>query len=281
MAELGTSPAVLTVLELRPEPTRRVPWLKEIWSFRGVIGILARKDFQVRYKRASFGIVWAVLIPVIQATVFVIVFSRLGHFHNLTFSYPAYVVAGTLAWAFFNTVVISGSTSIVDGANITDKVWFPRSVLVFVPVISNLFSLATSMLLIVAAIPLVHAHFALRTLMLVPACLLLIAFTAAFSLVTSALHVYFRDVKYMVIALLLVLFYLTPIVYPASALHRIGPWLALNPLTGIIGLFQLAAAGPFGPMRDALLVSVAFTVILFVVGLEGNRRHDRLFVDKL
>jgi lipopolysaccharide transport system permease protein len=281
MADLGTSSGALTVLELRPEPTRRVPWLREIWSFRGVVGILARKDFQVRYKRASFGIVWAVLIPVIQATVFVIVFSRLGHFNNLTFSYPAYVLSGTLAWSYFNTVVTSGSTSIVDGASITDKVWFPRSVLVLVPVISNLFSLATSMLLLIAAMPIVHAHFGWRVLLLIPACALLIAFTTAFSLVTSALHVYFRDVKYMVIALLLVLFYLTPIVYPASALHRIGPWLALNPLTGIIGLFQLAAAGPFGPMRYALLVSVAFTVILFVAGLEGNRRRDRLFVDKL
>lgn len=278
-APAATSP--LPVLELRPEPSRRIPWLKEIWSFRGVVGILARKDFQVRYKRATFGIVWAVLIPLVQATVFVVVFSRLGHFNHLAFSYPAYVLAGTLSWSYFNLVLTSGSTSIVDGAGISDKVWFPRSVLVLVPVISNLFGLLTSMLLLVVAMPVVHAHYAWRTLLLIPAVAFVIVFAAAITLVTSALHVYFRDVRYIVLALLLVMFYLTPIVYPASRLHHIGAWLALNPMTGIIGLFQLAAAGPFGPMEHALLVSAAFTVVLAVAGLEGNRRHDRLFVDLL
>jgi ABC-type polysaccharide/polyol phosphate export permease len=271
----------VTVLELRPQPTKRIPWFKEILSFSGVIGILARKDFQVRYKRASFGVMWAVLIPLIQAIVMVVVFTRVGRFTDLSFSYGAYVLAGTLAYAYFNAAATSGSTAIVDGADLTDKVWFPRSVLAVVPVISNLFGLFTSMILLLIAMPIVSAHFTGRLLLLLPAALLLILFTTGLNLVTSALHVYFRDVKYIVLAALLLAFYVTPIVYPASALHSIGPWLALNPLTGIIGLFQLATAGPFGPMLWPLVVSCIATVVLLVAGLEANRRHDRLFVDQL
>ena len=278
---MATTDTELTVLELRPQPTRRIPWFKEIMSFSGVMGILARKDFQVRYKRASFGVLWAVFIPLIQAIVFVVVFSRVGHFTHLKFSYAAYVLSGTLSWAYFNAAATSGSTAIVDGADLTDKVWFPRSVLAAVPVISNLFGLLTSMVLLLAAMPIVGAHFTWRLLLLLPAMLLLIMFTMALNLVTSALHVYFRDVKYIVIAGLLLAFYLTPVVYPASTLHSIGPWLALNPMTGIVGLFQLATAGPFGPMLRPLIVSIAFTVVLLVAGLEANRRHDRLFVDQL
>ena len=278
---IGAEVKAIPVLELRPQPTKRIPWFKEVWSFRGVIGILARKDFQVRYKRASFGLAWAVVIPLIQAIVFVIIFSRVGHFSDLKFSYPAYVLSGTLAWSYFSTAATSGSTSIVDSNTITDKVWFPRSVLVLVPVISNMFSLITSMILLIVALPLVHAHITWRLLLLVPAFIFLIVFTTAFNLVTSALHVYFRDVRYIVIAGLLLAFYLTPIVYPASALHSIAPLLIYNPMTGIIGLFQLAAAGPFGPMLQSLLVSFAFTVALLVIGAEANRRRDRLFVDQL
>src|SRR5215472_4001771 len=112
MSELIATAPPLPVLELRPRPTRRGPWLKEIWSYRGVVGILARKDFQVRYKRASFGVMWAVLIPLVQAIVFVVVFSRVGHFTTgLPFSYPAYVLSGTLSWAYFNAAVTSGSTA--------------------------------------------------------------------------------------------------------------------------------------------------------------------------
>lgn len=273
---------VLSILELRPQPTKRIPWLTEILKYRAVTGILARKDFQVRYKRAAFGILWAVFIPLIQAIVFVVVFSRVGHFtHVSRFNYSAFVLAGTLAWAYFNAAVTSGSTSIVDGADLTDKVWFPRVVLVLVPSVSNLFGLFTSMVLLLLAMPIVHAHFTLRILLLLPGVVFLILFTTALNLCAAALHVYFRDVRYIVIAGLMLAFYITPIVYPASTLHSIGPWLALNPMTGIIGVFQLAAAGPFGPLLHPLIVSGAATLLLLVIGLEANRRRDRLFVDQL
>jgi ABC-type polysaccharide/polyol phosphate export permease len=281
MSEDISNTLITPVLELTPKPTEPGAWIKEIWAHREVVGILARKDFQVRYKRASFGLVWAVLLPLIQALVFVVIFSRIGRFNHTPFNYPAYVLAGTLSWAYFNSTAFSAVTSIVDGATLTDKVWFPRSILVMVPAFSNLFGLITSMIILIIAMPIVHAHMTWHLVFIVPAMLLLFCFVLAFGLITSALHVYFRDVKFIVQAGLVVFFYLTPIVYPATALHSIGPWLAVNPMTGIVGLFQFAAAGSFGPMLRPLLLSVAATVILLAIGLEGNRRHDRLFVDQL
>jgi len=271
----------LKVLELTSAPTPRVAWFKEIWSYREVIGILARKDFQVKYKRASFGIVWAVALPLIQAVVFVVIFSRVGHFHHTTFNYSAYVLAGVLAYGYFQTSAMAGATSIVDGASMTDKVWFPRSVLVLVPCLSNLFTLVTTMIILVVAMPIVGAAYSWRLLVLLPAMLLLVVFSISFGLCASALHVYYRDVKFIVQAGLLILFYVTPIVYPATSLHHLGTYFAYNPLTGIMSLFQFAAAGSFGGLVKPLIVTAIFTVFFFVAGLEGNRRHDRLFVDKL
>ncbi|HEY1832668.1 MAG TPA: ABC transporter permease [Acidimicrobiales bacterium] len=269
------------MMQLTAAPATRRAWAADVWAHRQVTLMLARKDFQTRYKRASFGILWAVLLPLVQAAVFVVVFSRVGHFNHTTFDYSAFVLAGTLSWAYFAMVGQSASTSIVDGASMTDKVWFPRSVLVLVPVLSNLFSLLTSMVLLLIALPIVGAHFTWRLLLLLPAIGLLVAFSVGFGLVTSALYVYFRDVRFIVQAGLLVVFYLTPIVYPATSLHSIGPYMALNPMTGIIGIFQLAAAGPFGPMAHALAVSLVATVLLLGIGMEANRRRDRLFVDQL
>lgn len=273
--------APLRTLELRPQPTKFLPWAKEIWDHRQVTGILARKDFQTKYKRASFGVVWAVLLPLLQGIVFVVLLSRIGHFHHLAYSYPAYVLSGTLSWAYFATVAQAASTAIVDGATMTDKVWFPRSILVLVPCISNLFGLFTSMIILLAAMPIVNAHFSWRLITLVPAIALLIMFSVGFGLVASALHVYFRDVKYIVQAVLLLWFYVTPIIYPTKALGSLGPYLRFNPMTGIIGLFQFAVAGPFGPMRLSIVVSVVTIVLMIVVGGQAQRRHDRLFVDKL
>jgi lipopolysaccharide transport system permease protein len=281
MPEHAVGEEAVPVFELHPRPTNLGPWLKEIWSFREVIGVLARKDFQVRYKRASFGILWAVVLPLLQAFVFVVIFSRVGRFHHTPFNYPAYVLSGVLSWAYFSTTTLSSSTSIVDGSTLTDKVWFPRSILVLVPSLSNLFSLITSMILLVIAMPIVGAHLTWRIVLILPGILLLVAFTFSLGLVTSALHVYFRDVRFIVQATVLVWFYITPIVYPASALHGLGKWLSINPMTGIIGIFQFAAAGPYGPMARGIAVSFAVTIVLFVIGLQANRRHDRLFVDHL
>ncbi len=269
------------VLELRAEPTRRIAWLKEIWAYREVLGILARKDFQVKYKRASFGVIWAVALPLLQAIVFVVIFSRVGKFQHTTFNYSAYVLSGVLSFGYFQTVAFTTATSIVDGASLTDKVWFPRSVLVLVPVVSNLFSLVTSMVLLLIAMPIVGSHYSWRLIFIIPGMLLMLAFATSFGLVTSALHVYYRDVKFIVQAGLLIWFYVTPIVYPASSLHSLGHYLQYNPITGIVCLFQFAAAGPIGGMATPILVSVIVTAVLLVIGLEANRTHDRLFVDKL
>jgi lipopolysaccharide transport system permease protein len=269
------------ISERTAQPTRWGPWVSEIWAHREVIGVLTRKDFQVRYKRASFGVLWAVVLPLLQAVVFVVVFSRVGRFNHTPYSYAAYVLSGVLPWSYFSTTATFAVTSIVDAAPITDKVWFPRSVVVIVPVLSNLFGLLTSMVLLVAALPIVGAPVTWRLLVLFPAVALLGLFTLGFGLVTAALQVYFRDVKFIVQAGVLVFFYLTPILYPASSLRSLGSWLALNPMSGIVGLFQFAAAGHVGAHWPALAVSGAATVVLLAIGLAVSRHYDRLFVDQL
>jgi lipopolysaccharide transport system permease protein len=117
--------------------------------------------------------------------------------------------------------------------------------------------------------------------LLIPASALAVAFTAAVGLLLAAMYVYFRDLKFMVAAAVIVWLYLTPIVYPASALHSAGRWLDFNPLTAVVSLFQTAAVGSPAPSARALVVSIGVTAVLTVVAVAVHRRHDRLFVDLL
>src|SRR5881392_1357018 len=71
-------------LTRRPEPLRR--WLGSLWRHRGVLLELSKKDFRVRYKRASLGALWAGAVPVIQAAVMAFVFSRVGKFGSGNYS---------------------------------------------------------------------------------------------------------------------------------------------------------------------------------------------------
>jgi ABC-type polysaccharide/polyol phosphate export permease len=270
----------LAVLELSDRPESIWAWAADVWAHRDVLLMMSKADFQVRYKRASFGVLWAVVVPLLQAVVVAVVFAKVIHVQS-GFSFAAFVMSGVLPWGYFAGALAVGSTAIVDGSGLTDKVWFPRALLVLVPCISNLVGLAVSLVVLVAALPVLGVPLRPRILLLLPACVLLVTFTAALSLVLSALHVYFRDVRFLVQAALLVWFYVTPLAYPITLLGKLRPFIECNPMTGVITVFHLATVGSDHHWALPLAVAVGTTLLLLVAAAESHRRHDRLFVDLL
>jgi ABC-type polysaccharide/polyol phosphate export permease len=266
------------VIEGRPESRRA--WSASLWAHRDVLDMLARKDFQTRYKRATFGLAWAVVVPLLQAAIMAVIFSRVIQIGTGR-HFAVYVMSGVIAYTYMSTVVMSATTSLVDGAGLTDKVWFPRAMLAVVPALSNLVGLAVTIGVLVAVMPLFGVHLGAQTLLLLPATGLLVCFSLGAGLLLGAAEVYFRDVKFLVQAALLVWIYVTPILYPQHLVRHLGPWLDINPLTGVVVVFHMATVGTQGPWLRPVVVAVAVTMILLAAGAEVQRRHDRLFVDQL
>lgn len=275
MAE-GASP----VLVLEGHAATRRGWLREVASFWPVLRMLAGKEFKTRYRGTTFGVIWAVAVPLLQATVLAVVFSRIARFEVEGGSYAAYVLTGMLMWSYFATSLPAATTAVVDGANLADKVWFPRILLILTAPLSNLVGLAVTHVVLIGALPILGVDLTARLLALPVVALLLVLLTVGLSSVLGAMHVYFRDTKYLLQAALLVWIYLTPIIYPADLLGRWAGLLELNPLTGVVSLARWAALG--SPLAGrAVAVSIACTVVLAVAALEIHRRHDRRFVDLL
>jgi ABC-type polysaccharide/polyol phosphate export permease len=262
-------------------PIGRLRLLADLWDARRKLWRLAITDFRVRYKRAFFGLLWAVALPLLQAAVLALIFSQFVRLQTGTrFGYVVFVLAGVLPWSYFGATFGSGSTAVVDNADLTEKVWFPRAMLPMTPAIANLVGLGVSMAaLVVAAIG--FQSFGPEILLLIPACMLLIAFSVALSLVMAALHAYFRDVRYLVAAALLVWFYATPVIYPPILLREYRDLIDFNPMTGVLDMFRLAVGQGDPTTGRAVIVTVVVTLVLLVIALEAYRRHDRLFVDTL
>ena len=201
-----------------------------MWRYRAVAMALARKEFKIRYKRTALGVVWSAALPVLQAAVMIFIFSRVANFGSGgEFSYAGYVLAGMVAFVYASTSILASTTAIVDGAGLTDKVWFPRAILSLVSPIANLVTLGISIVVLLVALPIVGADITPQLLLLVPAVLLTVAFIAALGLLLSAMQVYFRDVKFMVQAALTVWIYLTPIIYPPEHAGPGRPLARLQP----------------------------------------------------
>ena len=265
-------------LELTSEPAGVRTWARSVWGHRSVLRTLAAKDFKVRYKRASFGVAWAVALPLVQALVLAVVFSRLG-LDTEGIDYLGYVLAGVTAWSFASVSFTSGTTAVVDGAALTDKIWFPRALLVLAPIGANLVGLAIG-LGIVTVVQLGRGQLGVDVVLVVPAVLVLVALATGLSLVTSALYVGFRDVRFVVQAATLLLFYVTPILYTPERLGGLADLLPLNPFAGAVGLFQQAFAGATVGGAE-LAGTLIWTVVLLVAGVVLHQRGDRTFVDLL
>lgn len=270
----------LRTVELSDRPDTWRVWFADVRDHLDVLLVLARKDFQTRYKRASLGVTWAVVVPVLQASIMAVVFSRVIRTGGGP-GYGIYVMSGILPFFYVSTVLNASVVAIVEGASLTDKVWFPRIILAAVPVLSNLVGLLVALTAMVIAMPILHVHYSPRLLLLPVAVLLLVAFIGSLALVLSALQVYFRDAKFLVQASLLVWMYITPVVYPTALLKSLSVLITANPLTGVVALFHIATVGKRGPWLAPLIVTLSVTAALTVIGLEAQRRRDRLFVDLL
>lgn len=254
--------------------------LRDLWDSRSLVAVLARKEFFVRYRRTSFGLLWAVALPLLQATVLALVFGHLLGSHPA--DYPVYVFAGMVPWSFFSSTLSNGATAIVDNSTLSNRIYFPRAVLPLISAVSALFSVAITVALLVLMCIGFGVSLGPEVLLLVPAVALVAVLAAAFALVLSALHVYFRDVRFLVSAALTVWLYVTPVIFQVDQLpNALRPVVRLNPMTGVVELFRFATVGTSGAWVTSLLVTGVWVVGLVGAALVMHRRFDRLFADRL
>ena len=251
------------------------------WRSRDLIIMLSRKDFFVRYRRASFGLLWAVGLPAFQALVLAVVFSRLIRFET-SVPYGVFVFAGITPWSYFNSSISSAATSIVDGQSLATKVYFPRAILPFVVIGANFIAFLPAVVVLVAFALVSGVSIGWNIFLLIPATLVLLMLTAAFSLVLSAAHVYFRDVRYVVAAAMIAWMYGTPVIYPIDKMHGvIRTLIEINPATGMVELFREAVGVHDPGWAAALPWTFAWMGALFIIAAILHRRFDRVFVDLL
>jgi ABC-type polysaccharide/polyol phosphate export permease len=212
--------------------------------------------------------------------VFTFVFSRLANIATDTVPYPVFAYAGLVPWFFFLNSVNSGTMSLIQYRNIVTKTYFPREIIPLAQVSSRLVDLGAASAL-VAVLMASYGIAATRWLALLPVLfVLLIAFTTAVTLLTSALNVFYRDVNPVVQIALQLWLYVTPIAYPFAKVpvQWRGP-IAANPLSGIIEGFRSAAVYGRAPDWALLGLSAATTLVLLVGAFVLFKQLDKYFAD--
>lgn len=270
------------MLDVHGESTPVRALLGELRRSWRLLPMLARQDFSARYRSAGLGVLWSVALPLLQGTVLAVVFTHVVRVNAGGVSYSVLVLTGINAWAYLSSSWTMGSTAIVDGAAIASRVYFPRLLLPAVGPAANLVGYVVGNLVLIALMAISGVPFAVTLLLLPVAMTLAAVFVTLISAVTAVLHVYFRDVRYVVSALLLVLFYATPIIYPLSFVHGLLRLAVLvNPATGIVQLSRFAVFGAADDLGVALPVTLVWVVALTFASTLVYRRYERVAVDRV
>lgn len=243
---------------------------------------LTQKEIKARYKHAVLGFLWIFINPVLQMLVMGFVFSRIFRFGIE--NYYLFLFTGLLPWNFFSQSLDRATQRIVWDRSLILKAKFPRSVIPLSVIFSNFFHFFVSWLVFFSFL-LITGKFQFFTLSALlaqlTAIIFLLIFVSGLSLFTSALDVFYRDIAFIVQAVILIWFYATPIIYPLEAMpDKIRFLFYLNPLSGIFSLFRRPLVGFQLPFQ-ILISQFLFIILIAILGLRFFNRKEKYFADWL
>jgi lipopolysaccharide transport system permease protein len=267
---------------IRIEPSRGWVSLKldELWEYRELLYFLAWRDIKVRYKQTALGTAWAIIQPFFTMIIFSVFFGKLAKMPSDGIPYPIFAYAALVPWTFFAHGLNQSSNSLVAGAHLIKKVYFPRLI---VPVASVLSGVIDFLLAFIVLLGMMFYYGLTPTanVLWLPALLLLALITSlGVGLWLSALNVHYRDVRYTVPFITQFWLFATPIAYPSTLLPE--PWrplFALNPMVGVVEGFRWALLDTDTQPGAIILVSSLMAIAILIAGAFYFRRMEKTFAD--
>jgi lipopolysaccharide transport system permease protein len=207
-------------------------------SYLELIKNLVLKDLKLKYRDSALGFLWSLANPLLLILVYSFVFTRMLRVDTPDF--PYFLLVGILPWNFFAQSLMMSTGSVIDNANLIKKVWLPIEVF---PVATVLFNLAQFLLALAVLLPmtmlLFHSQVSWSLLAFFPVLFLHILFTMGVCFLFATATVFFRDVKHFTEILLMLLFWLTPIIYDVEALSEsMRTVVFINPVSVFITSYQ-------------------------------------------
>lgn len=254
--------------------------LPDLWRYRDLVAGLVATELKVKYRGSALGFLWSLLQPLAMIVIYSIAFRHIIRIPIDRF--PVFLVAGLLPWSFFAASTSAATVSLMNSAGLLRKVYFPRAT---IPVATVLFHLIQMLLALVVFLPalLVLNERLPWTLVFYPVVLALQSvFVTGVALALSALTVAFRDLRHLTEVGLVMLFWLTPVVYARTmvppALHTLY---AFNPMTAFVTAYHEIVYQGRPPAAAAFLAMAAWATAAVVAGWTVFRRRAPYLVEDL
>jgi homopolymeric O-antigen transport system permease protein len=257
----------------------------DLIRYRELFGNLFRRDVQAKYRGSVLGVAWTLANPVLLMAVYLLVFSVLWKTPFSQHHYALFLLVGLAAWIFFASSLQSASRSMLDNANLIRKTRFPRQLVPLSVVAAQLISFVVMLVVLLAVNFALLPRVRSTEWLAIPIALGVVSIAAGLALAVASLDVLFRDVEFLVAALLLPLFFLTPVLYPLSSQqisrhHNVVEVIHWgNPLSPAIeALRRPLFYGHLPRLADAIYLVVAALVALALGAFVFTRVDDEIAI---
>ena len=262
--------------------------LKEVWRYRDLLMMYVKRDIVTFYKQTILGPLWFFIQPIFTTVMFMFVFGGIAGISTDGVPQAVFYLAGLVCWNYFSDCLTKCSATFNANQQTFGKVYFPRLVVPFSIVISNMIKLGLQFLLFLV----VYIYYSVElggfdinwTILLTPLLVVMLACLGlGFGLVISSMTTKYRDLRFLVSFGLQFCMYATPVIYPLSVMKQNYPdkiWLIVaNPLTAITETFKYGFTGVGVFEWSYLLYSLSFTVVILLLGIVIFNRTQKNFMD--
>ncbi len=255
--------------------------LTEVFSYRCMIRNLVKRDIRGRYKGSALGFLWNILMPLVQIIVYIVVFTQV--FKPSIDNYALYLTTGMIVWIWFSDSITESSGTMVLNSDMLKKIYFPRSVLPISIIVSRTITFLITLVILFIILTVTGYGLSRYVLFLPVAMIVMMVFMLGLSLALSSVNAYFRDVQYIVTALMMAWIWMTPIMYVRDTFDSeiMDTILSVNPLTYLFEMFQDVLFWKCLPDAGLMTACVGIAAASLVIGILVFRHLEKDFAEVL
>ena len=253
---------------------------KELHQYRELLKTNVKKEIRGKYKASFLGVLWSFINPLLQVVVYAIVFPYIMRVK--TDNYLIFLICGIIPWTWFTTSISNGTTCILTNSNLIKKVYFPRAILPISIVTSGLVNFLISCIIILIFVLGGGLGLSWHLVFLPFIVLIKSIITLAFTFLLSAFNVYVKDVEYIVVFLLNMAFYATPVLYASEMFSGWFLWVfKLNPMAHLINAYRDVFYVHRVPELLNLTVLLGIGIILLVLCYLVFNKLEKRFAEEI
>jgi lipopolysaccharide transport system permease protein len=257
----------------------------DAWRHRELFRAILTRELQVRFKTSVFGWLWAIVAPLVMLALYTLVFSSALKVDAATaaggpFAYAFSIFVGLIVFNLFAEIAYRAPLLLAEHKHIIRRSIFPPQILAWIAV-ARAFVYALIALGVLLAGLLILARTAHLSWLLAPFVLLPLALALlGIVWILSTIGALTGDLNHLIVAVIPVAMFATPVFYEASALpEHWRPLLYLNPLTGFIEMLRAILLRGEAPSLLAYGLSLACAIALFYLGRTLFMRKKSILVD--